>query len=267
MQEHKKHVKEVFDRASLEYGEKGCSFFNDFGKRLVELASPLPGESILDVATGKGAVLLPAAERVGPQGSAIGIDLSPKMLEASKTKIPFPWVQWEEMDAESLSFPNHTFDKVFCAFGLFFFPHIQQALSEFKRVLQSTGLLAVSTFGKKSTLDEWLSSQIEGLGLFAKLSTLKLDTAPLLKEHLMRAGFSQMEIYEEENTCFYENGATWWDSLWTRAIRFRLEQLSPHQLEAIKQKALAYAGKGQVSEERPVIYAIAKISKKIGDFV
>ena len=181
------------------------------------------------------------------------------MIEGAKKRIFFPWVWWEEMDAEQLAFPDHTFDQVFCAFALFFFPHIQKALSEFKRVLKHTGILAVSTFGKKSALDEWISSQIEGWGIFAKLSTLKLDTPSLLKEHLIQAGFSQIEIYEESKICSYESGEAWWESLWTRAIRFRLEQLSLDQLQNLKQKALRQAGPGRITEERPVIYAIAKV--------
>ena len=64
--EHKKRVTDIFDRAALEYGEKGCAFFDYFGERLVQLAHPAAGDHILDVATGKGAVLIPAAKAVGP---------------------------------------------------------------------------------------------------------------------------------------------------------------------------------------------------------
>lgn len=256
MNNYKFLVKGIFDRASTDYGENGCSFFDHFGKGLVDLAPPLPGETILDVATGKGAVLLPAAKKIGKSGSAIGIDLSAKMIEEAKKKISLPWVSWEEMDAEQLTFQDQMFDKVFCAFGLFFFPHIEKALSEFHRVLKKNGVLAVSTFGKKSALDEWLSNEIKQLGPYEKLAAWKLDTPALLQEHLMKAGFSKIEIYQESKICLYETGENWWNSLWTRASRFQLEQIPSEQLETLKQKALLFTG-NSVQEERTVIYGVA----------
>jgi len=54
--------------------------FRYFGARLVEAAGVEPGDRVLDVATGRGAVLFPAAERVGPTGEVTGIDLSPEMV-------------------------------------------------------------------------------------------------------------------------------------------------------------------------------------------
>jgi O-methyltransferase/aklanonic acid methyltransferase len=81
MMKHKELVRDVFDRASPEYGTRGCSFFDYFGERLAKLATPNAGEKILDIATGKGAVLFPAAKAVGPYGAAIGIDLSQRMIK------------------------------------------------------------------------------------------------------------------------------------------------------------------------------------------
>ncbi|MDR3624309.1 MAG: class I SAM-dependent methyltransferase [Chlamydiales bacterium] len=130
MTEYKAWIKNVFDRASSGYGEKGCSFFDYFGERLVELVKPSVNNNILDVATGKGAVLFPAAKIVGPKGRAVGIDLSSKMIREATKNVIFPWIELYQMDAEHLLFPNQSFDIVFCAFALFFFPNIAQALSD-----------------------------------------------------------------------------------------------------------------------------------------
>lgn len=259
MKDHKAWVKNTFDRASPGYGEKGCSFFDYFGMKLVEFAALSIGEKILDVATGKGAVLLPAAKRVGPRGSAIGVDLSSKMIEEGAKKNSFPWVELQQMDAENLLFPDHSFDVVFCAFALFFFPHVIMALSEFKRVLKIGGRLAVTTFGRKASLDLWISEKVKEYGITKKLSTMDIDNASTLQTLLNDAGFIHIEIHEESKLFWHENAEEWWNSLWTHGIRSRLELLSPQDLEKLKKEALLYAGGGRVSEERCVIYAVAKV--------
>ncbi|MBI4192001.1 MAG: methyltransferase domain-containing protein [Betaproteobacteria bacterium] len=57
------------------------------GERLVELAQLAPGTSVLDVAAGRGAVLFPAAKRVGARGHVIGIDLSSDMVRETAAEI------------------------------------------------------------------------------------------------------------------------------------------------------------------------------------
>lgn len=259
MTEHKNWVKNVFDRASSSYGEKGCSFFEYFGERLAALANPSNGNQILDIATGKGAVLFPAAKLVGAQGYAIGIDLSPKMIEEAAKKASFPWIELQQMDAEHLLFPDQFFDNVFCGFALFFFTHITQALSECRRVLKPHGSLAVSTFSKRAPLDLWISERVKEYGVSVELAQTSINRISDLQKHLTNAGFSHIETSEESKVFWHESAEDWWNSLWTHGIRSRLEKLDPKDLERLKKEAILHAGSGKVSEERHVIYAIARL--------
>ncbi|MGH2627852.1 MAG: methyltransferase domain-containing protein, partial [Anaerolineales bacterium] len=59
----------------------GPLLFTLHGRRLVELAQVAPRERVLDVASGRGAVLFAAAERAGVSGRVVGIDLTPEMVE------------------------------------------------------------------------------------------------------------------------------------------------------------------------------------------
>src|SRR5262249_16735347 len=81
------HIAAVYDAAAATYNRIGPSFFLHFGKRVVDLAGITPGSSVLDVATGTGAALIPAAELVGSRGKVVGIDVSPRMVDRARTEI------------------------------------------------------------------------------------------------------------------------------------------------------------------------------------
>ena len=56
-------------------GPDGPDYWAYFGSRFVERAAIGPGSSVLDVGCGTGSSLFPAAERVGPGGRVVGIDI------------------------------------------------------------------------------------------------------------------------------------------------------------------------------------------------
>ena len=70
-----------FGRAAESFDQaEGIRRFSYFGRRLAAAAGLRSGAEVLDVAAGRGAVLFPAAEQVGPSGRVIGIDLAPRSL-------------------------------------------------------------------------------------------------------------------------------------------------------------------------------------------
>ncbi len=48
---------------------------------VLQLAAPVPGDTVLDLACGTGLVALKVVEAVGPQGRVVGMDLSDGMLQ------------------------------------------------------------------------------------------------------------------------------------------------------------------------------------------
>ena len=63
-----------FNTMAAEFDAQGA--FAHFGRRLVEVVGVETGQRVLDVATGRGAVLFPAAEHVGTTGEAVGVDIA-----------------------------------------------------------------------------------------------------------------------------------------------------------------------------------------------
>jgi O-methyltransferase / aklanonic acid methyltransferase len=76
-----------FTRAAPTYGTVGPPHFTYFARRLVEFAGVVPGNRVLDVATGTGAVLLAIADQYGERDQLIGIDLTAAMLERAAGEI------------------------------------------------------------------------------------------------------------------------------------------------------------------------------------
>ncbi|MDQ3005141.1 MAG: methyltransferase domain-containing protein, partial [Chloroflexota bacterium] len=138
----------VFTRSASSY--ERIRYFPIFGQWLVETAQIPEGAKVLDVACGRGAVLFPAAERVGSGGHVTGIDLAEGMARETQMEIERRGLRQAEarqMDAEHLTFPDSSFDFALCGFSLQFFPHLEQALSEFRRVLKPNGHVTVTTWG------------------------------------------------------------------------------------------------------------------------
>jgi arsenite methyltransferase len=98
------------------------------------------GESILDIGSGPGFLAKDIAERVGPTGSAHGIDLAENMVEAGKKLCASqPWASFQSGDAMSLPYEDASFDAVVSTQVYEYVPDLEGALSEFSRVMRPGG--------------------------------------------------------------------------------------------------------------------------------
>ena len=149
----------VFDRAAPSYDRVGDSYHDHFGARLVDAAGIGPGMSVLDVACGRGAVLLPAAERVGAAGRVVGVDLSPEMVNRARGAVPRQAQSHASTSrswtpSTSSSKPR-TFDVALCGFGVFFFPHPERAAAEMARVVVPGGVVGLSSWAEEDERWAW----------------------------------------------------------------------------------------------------------------
>jgi arsenite methyltransferase len=105
----------------------------------------IPGETILDVGCGAGMDLLLAAKRTGAMGRAIGIDMTPAMIERAKCAALKTGV-WQNVEirrgmAEELSVQSGTIDVVISNGMVNLSCDKRRVFSEIYRVLRPGGRL------------------------------------------------------------------------------------------------------------------------------
>src|SRR5205085_2330265 len=80
-------------------------YVSDLGAPLIDLLAPKPGERILDLGCGEGAL----TEKIAAAGAqVVGVDGSPNMVEAARARR----LDARVMDGQALTF-EHEFDAVF----------------------------------------------------------------------------------------------------------------------------------------------------------
>jgi ubiquinone/menaquinone biosynthesis C-methylase UbiE len=167
---------------------------------LIDRARPKPGDSVLDVACGTGAVTRLAAKQV-LSGRVVGLDLNGGMLAVARS-VPNAGasIEWLEGSALRLPFDDGSFDLVLCQLGLQFFPDRPLALREMKRVLVPSGRVAVSVY---SAIDRTPAASVFARALDQRLgpdaSRIKraehiFPVAEEIGDLMTTAGFEQVNL-------------------------------------------------------------------------
>ncbi len=121
---------------------------------LAWLAPPRMGRAfrLLDVAGGTGDIALRYASMTGDLATAVICDISPEMLAVGQKRVDAAGlsqrISLAEGNAETLSFPDKSFDAYTIAFGIRNVTHIDAALSEAYRVLKPGGRFMCLEFSK-----------------------------------------------------------------------------------------------------------------------
>jgi ubiquinone/menaquinone biosynthesis C-methylase UbiE len=161
-------------------------------KRVLELVSVRDGEDVLEVATGTGVQLVELARR-NPNGTTVGVELAPGMLEETRKRLEkagLDGVEVQEGSALELPFPDESFDLLVNGYMLDLLPRddIPRALGEFERVLRPGGRLVLSnmTVGEARRHRVWDALYARGINLTANCRGVL--AAPVLAD----LGFDQI---------------------------------------------------------------------------
>ena len=189
---------EVYDKCFVP------ALFRSWGPVLCDAASIGPGQRVLDVACGTGALTVAVADRVEAGGAVLGLDANPEMLAVARRKRAD--IEWRDGRAESLPFADASFDAVVSQFGLMFFDDRAGALREMTRVLRPGGRLAVAVWDSldRSPGYSALASLLDRL--FGKRvgdafrSPFVLGYAPMLHAMCAEAEIDDASVTQREGT-------------------------------------------------------------------
>src|SRR5579859_7224023 len=118
-----------------------------------------PGETVVDIGCGAGMDLLLAARRVGPNGQAIGVDMTDGMIERARSSAAAGGLKHVEIrkgDATALPVSDGSVDVVISNGVLNLVPEKELSFAEIIRILKPRGRLHLADI----TLDYELSEDI-----------------------------------------------------------------------------------------------------------
>jgi SAM-dependent methyltransferase len=154
-----------------------------------------PGEVVVDLGSGGGLDVFLASKKVGPEGRAIGIDMTPAMIERAHTNAAaggYTNVEFYESTIDSIPLPDASVDCVISNCVINLAPDKPAVFREIARVLKPGGRFAVSDIALKSQLPEAVAKSMAAyVGCIA--GAIRIDD---YRAGLLAAGFEHVEIVD-----------------------------------------------------------------------
>jgi SAM-dependent methyltransferase len=154
-----------------------------------------PGEVVLDLGSGGGLDVFLASKNVGPEGRAIGVDMTPAMIERARANAKaggYTNVEFHQSTIDSIPLPDASVDCVISNCVINLAPDKPAVFREIARVLKPGGRFAVSDIALKGELPEALARSMAAyVGCIA--GAIRIDD---YRAELLSAGFEHVEIVD-----------------------------------------------------------------------
>jgi len=192
----------LFDRF-VEYRDLIVAGLAEFGDAAMKLHPPQSGDRVLDIGCGFGDTTQQLAALVGPDGEAIGVDVSEPFIEASITEAEEAGVENAEFFATDVQVGDlgGPYDYVFSRMGVMFFANPVQALRNIRSALRPGGRLVAVVWRRKLDND-WVRRSEEVVGRYLEEpdepedvrcgpGPFSMANADTVSDQLQIAGFEQ----------------------------------------------------------------------------
>jgi len=154
-----------------------------------------PGEVVVDLGSGGGLDVFLAAKMVGPEGRAIGIDMTPAMIERGRTNAKaggYTNVEFYQSTIDNIPLPDASVDCVISNCVLNLAPDKPAVFREIARILKPGGRLAVSDIALKGDLPEAIAKSMAAyVGCIG--GAIRMED---YRAGLLASGFAHVEIVD-----------------------------------------------------------------------
>ena len=157
-----------------------------------------PGEVVVDLGSGGGLDVFLAAQRVGPSGRAIGIDMTPQMIELARknaAKSTLTNVEFHLSTIDKLPLPDASVDVVISNCVINLAPNKAAVFLEIARVLKPGGRVAISDIALRKPLPNAIKHSVQALVGCVSGAMLIEDYRAALTE----AGLSDVAIIDAKS--------------------------------------------------------------------
>ena len=146
----------------VDFQESQDRMLGPLGEAAMVAAGIAPGHRVIDIGCGCGTTTLELAQRVGPSGHVLGIDISTPMLERARERAAgvgdLP-IDLQNRDAATHRFERQSYDRVFSRFGVMFFTDPVAAFGNIRAALKPGGRLAFVCW-QPLELNPWMATTI-----------------------------------------------------------------------------------------------------------
>jgi ubiquinone/menaquinone biosynthesis C-methylase UbiE len=256
----------TYNAAADSYDDLANSFWERFGRRTIERLNLQPGARVLDICCGSGASAIPAAEKVGPKGFVLGIDLAERLLERASLKAAkrgLHNLEFRTGDMLDLHLPRSELDAVVCVFGIFFVPDMRAGVQALWELVRPGGKLAITTWGPRwfepATTAFWNSVREVRPDLYKGFNPWDRICDPeSVRALLAEAGVQQAEVIAEAGKHPVSSPEAWWSAVLGSGYRGTFDQLDIRDQQKVRAANLTYIrDSGITSVEANVVYAIS----------
>jgi arsenite methyltransferase len=184
-----------YSKEELEKIPEGADLGLGCGNPLA-LLSLKKGEVVLDLGSGAGIDCFLAAEKVGPEGRVIGVDMTPEMLEKARgnaNKSSYRNIEFRLGEIEDLPVEDNSIDVVISNCVINLAPDKAKVFSEAFRVLKSGGRIMVSDIVLLRELPEIIKNNMASYVGCISGATIKKSYLDAIKY----AGFEEINIMDE----------------------------------------------------------------------
>jgi ubiquinone/menaquinone biosynthesis C-methylase UbiE len=184
----------------------------------VEFVGVRDGEKVLDVGCGTGSLSATLA-RVTRAVKIVGIDPSNGFIEYARTQFSDPRVNFDVGDAQTLPYPDASFDRCLALLAVDYIPDAPKATLQMRRVTKTAGLVA-TTMWDRSRANELYGcfwDAAEAIDPTAKRPSERrrsYGSAEALSDLWKGAGLSDIEVTNLTIRCEFSS----FDELWRRYL-------------------------------------------------